>query len=92
MRSHEWRDHDEHGEQRLLRARQHAGRWQLEARLKSDSGFQRLDPPPLHDLEMLLEIVSAKYRRGRAPHEHIAELQALVDAARAREGQPDGDG
>jgi len=85
MRWHEWRDRTDDGELRLVRAVHHGGHWRVQARLKSETGFQELDPIPLEDLEALLEIIENKYRRGRAPHEHIAQLQGLVEEAERRE-------
>ena len=84
MRHHEWRDRTEDGELRLLRASHHGGRWRVEARLKSEEDFVELDPIPADDLEVLLDVVENKYRRGRAPHEHVIQLQGLLDEARAR--------
>lgn len=86
MRSHEWRDRTDDGETRLLRAVHHGGQWSVEARLKSDPAFVRLDPIPLEDLRMLCQVVSDKYRRGRAPHEHVLQLQAMLEKAEAGGG------
>jgi hypothetical protein len=88
MRWHEWRDRTEGGELRLVRAVHHGGTWRAQARLASETEFAELDPIPLEVLETLLEIVENKYRRGRAPHEHIARLQQLVEEA---ERAPPGD-
>jgi len=81
MRWHEWRDRTEDGELRLVRAVHHGGIWRVQARRASETDFADLDPIPLEDLETLLEIVENKYRRGRAPHEHIAQLRELVEEA-----------
>ena len=81
MRTHEWRDRTDEGEVRLVRGINHGGHWRIEARLKSELSFQELDPPPLEDLEALLEIVENKYRRGCAPHEHIEQIVSLVEQA-----------
>lgn len=86
MRSHEWRDRTDDGELRLVKAEHHGGRWRILARLKSEPAFVELDPLPLHDLEILLGVVEGKYRRGRAPHEHLAQIQGLIEEAEAREG------
>ncbi len=84
MRWHEWRDRTDDGELRLVRAVHHGGIWRAEARLRSEPEFTALDPIPLEDLETLLGIVEDKYRRGRAPHEHVVQLQGLVEEAEQR--------
>jgi hypothetical protein len=89
LRWHEWRERTDDGELRLVRAVHHGGHWRVESRLKSEFGFQRLDPISSEDLSTLLEIIQNKYRRGRAPHEHIAQLKTLVEEAEAREAAED---
>ena len=78
MIKHEWRERTDAGEVRLLRAKHHAGKWTLQARLKSEPDWTTLDPPPVDDLEELREVIDAKYRRGRVPHELLRELDELI--------------
>ena len=78
MTRHEWREQTDSGELRLVRVSHHAGRWQFQARLKSESGWTTLDPPPLDDLHELREILARKYTRGRVPHHQLLALDALI--------------
>ena len=84
MHVHEWRDRTDADELRLVRARRHGGRWRITARLKSEQAFVELDPPPLSDLLALVDIMAGKYRRGRVPHAHLIEVEALVEQAQRR--------
>lgn len=88
MKSHEWRDRDENDEIRLVRAVHHAGDWQIEVRLKTDPAFVRLDPIPLDLLRELRDVLAAKYRRGRVPHEHLVQLEAMVEFAETGKEPP----
>ena len=87
MGRHEWRERTEEGETRLVRAVHHAGRWTLEARLKSEPAFVALDPIPLDDLHELRDVIARKYQRGRVPREQLLALDALIEE---REAQGDG--
>ena len=65
MKKHEWREKTEDGEVRLVTATRHAGKWALQACLKSEDEWTEKKPIPLEDLESLLEIITNKYRRNR---------------------------
>ena len=84
MKKHEWRESTEEGETRLVTATRHAGKWQLQSRLKSESEWTKFPEIPLEDLETLREIVENKYRRNRVPHDHVLEIDALIKAAKLR--------
>lgn len=79
MRRHEWRDENEDGERRLVRATHHGGRWRVQARLKSDAAFAELDPIPMDILHTLRDVLADKYRWGKVPHEQLVKLDALIE-------------
>ncbi len=84
MKKHEWRENTAEGEIRLVRVTQHASKWQLQSRLKSDAEWTKFPVIPLDDLETLREILWKKYQRNRVPHEHVLEVDALIEAAKRR--------
>ena len=80
MKKHEWREKTEEGETRLVRVTQHGRQWKLQSRLKTDDEWTYFDVIPLDDLEKLCEILANKYQRGRLPHEHVLEIEAMIKA------------
>ena len=84
MKKHEWREKTEDGETRLVTATRHAGKWQLQSRLKSEDEWTKFAKIELDDLEELLDIISKKYQRNRVPLEHVLEIKALIAAAKPR--------
>ena len=84
MKKHEWRETTDEGATRLVTATRHAGKWQLRSRLKSDTEWTKFPVIPLDDLETLHEIISKKYRRNRVPHDHVLEIEVLIEAAKPR--------
>ena len=84
MKKHEWREKTEEGETRLVTVMRHAGKWQLQSRLKSEDQWTKFPKIELDDLETLLDIIERKYQRNRVPHEHVAEIEALIAAAQPR--------
>ena len=84
MKKHEWREKTEDGETRLVTATRHAGKWQLQSRLKSEDEWTKFPVIELEDLESLLDIVQRKYNRSRLPFEHVKEIEALIAAAQNR--------
>ncbi|WP_372721459.1 hypothetical protein, partial [Novipirellula sp.] len=63
-------------------ATQHGGQWKLRSRLKSETEWTLHPVISLEDLETLYEIVSNKYRRKRAPYNHVLELEKLIAKAK----------
>jgi hypothetical protein len=84
MKKHEWRENTDEGVIRLVRFTHHARKWQLQSRLKSDAEWTKFPVIPLDDLETLREILWKKYQRNRVPHEHVLEVDALIEAAKRR--------
>lgn len=85
MIKHEWRETTDDGATRLVTASRHAGKWQLRSRLKSETEWTKYPVIPLGDLETLHEIILNKYYRRRAPHEHVLEVDALIQTAKSLE-------
>ena len=85
MKKHEWREKTEEGETRLVTATRHAGKWQLQSRLKSEDEWTKFPVIELEDLETLLDIIERKYNRSRLPYEHVKEIEALIAAAQDRQ-------
>jgi hypothetical protein len=84
MQKHEWRQNTDEGGTRLVSVSRHAGKWQLRSRLKSDAEWTKVPDIPLDDLETLREVLLKKYQRNRVPHEHILEVDALIESAKLR--------
>lgn len=82
MKKHEWREKNEDGEVRLVTATRHAGKWQLQSRLKSEDQWTKFEKIQLEDLETLLDIIERKYQRNRVPHEQVKEIEMLIAAAK----------
>lgn len=81
MKKHEWREKTEEGETRLVTATRHAGKWQLQSRLKSEDEWTKFAKIELDDLETLHDIISRKYQRSRVPYEQVQEIESLIAAA-----------
>ena len=78
MKKHEWREKTEDGEVRLVTASRHAGKWQLQSRLKTETEWTKFPKISLEDLESLREIIWNKYQRSRVPHGHVLEIDRLI--------------
>ncbi len=78
MKKHEWRERTEDGEVRLVTASRHAGKWQLQSRLKTETEWTKFPKISLEDLESLREIIWNKYQRRRVPHGHVLEIDRLI--------------
>ncbi len=83
MKKHEWRETTEDNKIRLVCVTQHAGKWKLRHRLKSDEEWICEDKIDVDDLESLLGIIEGKYRRRRVPHAHVLEVEALLASAKS---------
>lgn len=85
VKKHEWREKTEEGEVRLVTATRHAGKWQLQSRLKSEDGWTKFPDIPLEDLESLHEILANKYQRNRLPYDQVLEVEAMIAKAKQRQ-------
>ena len=84
MKKHEWREKTEDGDVRLVTATRHAGKWQLQSRLKTEDEWTQFPKIELEDLETLLDIIERKYQRNRVPYDQVKEIETLIAAAKPR--------
>ena len=82
MRSqHIWKEKDEEGRKREVRATKFGGNWRLQAKTQDEPDWTYYgDDPPLADLLTLRDIVERKYRRRRASAEDVEALDKLIAA------------
>jgi len=79
MKFHEWYDRDEAaGERRYFRAGKFGRRWNVKTTLKSDAGWEDLDPVPKDILEALRGQLLNKYQRRRIPYEDVVAIDRMV--------------
>jgi hypothetical protein len=75
---HIWRDRDQHGKKREVRATKFGGAWRLQAKTAGDLEWTYYERPFLEDLLALKEIVVRKYQRRRASAEDVASVEKLI--------------
>jgi hypothetical protein len=80
---HIWKEKDEEGRKREVRATKFGGFWRFQAKCKGDAEWTYYDVPLLDDLHALKEIIFRKYQRRRASAEDVASVEKLI---RDREG------
>ena len=86
MRSqHVWKEKDEEGRKREVRAIKFGGRWKLQAKVAGEEHWTYYDVPLLADLVTLEDLIERKYRRRRASAEDVEAVQKLVRERRAEE-------
>lgn len=78
MTKHEWREREEDGV-RTYRAKFHGGKWAMSSKLKSDEEWTYHDPMQRPELELLRDVLWRKYQRGRLPHKHIEQIDAMLE-------------
>lgn len=83
MRSqHIWREKDDQGRKREVRATKFGGVWRLQAKFSEDLNWTYYDVPLLEDLLALKEIIFRKYQRRRASAEDLASIEKLIKDAK----------
>ena len=76
---HIWREKDQHGEKREVRARKFGGAWRFQSKTAGETKWTYYDLPPLRDLLRLKEIVARKYQRRRASIEDVSSIEKLIE-------------
>ena len=77
---HIWRDRNQDGRKREVRATKFGGAWRLQAKIAGDLDWTYYyDRPLLEDLLTLKEILVRKYQRRRASVEDVASIEKLID-------------
>ena len=82
---HIWREKDEEGRKREVRATKFGGAWRLQAKAADEDGWTYYDLPLIEDLRTLRDIVERKYRRRRASAEDLASIEQLLKEREADE-------
>ena len=82
---HIWRDKDQDGRKREVRATKFGGAWRIQAKIAGDLDWTYYDRPLLEDLLTLKEILVRKYQRRRASVEDVASIEKLLQEERAYE-------
>jgi hypothetical protein len=75
---HIWKERDQHGRKREVRATKFGGSWRLQAKTADDLDWIYYKRPLLEDLLALREILMRKYHRRRASAEDVASIQKLI--------------
>jgi hypothetical protein len=75
---HIWKEKDDEGRKREVRATKFGGAWRLQAKTSDDENWTYYDSPLLEDLRTLLDVVERKYRRRRASAEDVAAVEKLL--------------
>jgi hypothetical protein len=76
---HIWREKDQHGEKREVRATKFGGAWRFQSKTVSETKWTYYELPPLRDLLRLKEIVARKYQRRRASIEDVSSIEKLIE-------------
>ena len=83
---HVWKEKDDEGRKREVRATKFGGVWRLQAKRSDDEAWTYYDVPLLEDLRTLRDIVDRKYRRRRASAEDLAAVEKLLKERETEEG------
>ena len=75
---HIWKDKDEQGQKREVRATRFGGAWRFQAKSSADSEWTYYDAPPLEDLLTLKAILDRKYRRRRASFDDVVSVEKMI--------------
>jgi hypothetical protein len=79
MRSqHIWKEKDEDGRKREVRAVKFGGKWRLQSKTEGETDWTYYETPRLDDLLTLKDIIDRKYRRRRASAEDVASVDKLI--------------
>jgi hypothetical protein len=82
---HIWRDKNQDGRKREVRATKFGGAWRLQAKVAGDLDWTYYDRPLLEDLLTLKEILVRKYQRRRASIEDVSSIEKLIQEQRTYE-------
>jgi len=79
MRSqHIWKDRNQNGAKREVRATKFGGVWRFQAKTVGDVDWTYYERPSLEDLLALKEILVRKYQRRRASTEDVVSIEKLI--------------
>ncbi|HJT80797.1 MAG TPA: hypothetical protein VJ719_06335 [Chthoniobacterales bacterium] len=83
---HVWKEKDEHGRKREVRATKFGGAWRLQAKYSDEERWTYYESPLLEDLRALKDIIERKYRRRRASAEDLESVEKLLKQREREEG------
>ena len=75
---HIWRDRNQDGRKREVRATKFGRAWRFQAKIAGDLDWTYYDRPLPEDLLTLKEILVRKYQRRRASSEDVESVEKLI--------------
>jgi hypothetical protein len=81
-RQHVWKEREEDGVRREVRASRFGGIWRLQSKRADEESWTYYDRPLAADLLALEEIIEKKYRRRRATVEELLSVREMVREVR----------
>jgi hypothetical protein len=82
---HIWRDRNQDGRKREVRATKFGGAWRVQTKMTGDLDWTYYDRPLLEDLLTLKEILVRKYQRRRASVEDVVSIEKLIQEQRSNQ-------
>jgi hypothetical protein len=82
---HIWRDRNQDGRKREVRATKFGGAWRVQTKITGDLDWTYYDRPLLEDLLTLREILVRKYQRRRASVEDVVSIEKLIQEQRSNQ-------
>ena len=76
--SHEWRETDEYGELRIIRAEWDSRSWTFQVTTKKDTEWHTLEKGTLAEYEALRDVMWRKYQRKRLSWKFIEDLDVYI--------------
>ena len=77
-RQHVWKEREEDGVKREVRASRFGGVWRLQSKRADEESWTYYDRPSAADLLALKEIIEKKYRRRRATVEELLSVREMA--------------
>ena len=77
-RQHVWKEREEDGVKREVRASRFGGVWRLQSKRADEKSWTYYDRPSAADLLALKEIIEKKYRRRRATVEELLSVREMA--------------
>ena len=77
-RQHVWKEREEDGVKREVRASRFGGIWRLQSKRADEESWTYYDRPLPADLLTLKEIIEKKYRRRRATVEELLSVREMA--------------
>jgi len=82
---HIWKNRNQDGRKREVRATKFGGAWRFQAKIAGDLDWTYYDRPLLEDLLTLKDILVRKYQRRRASVEDVDSIEKLIKELREYE-------